>query len=276
MILALALACAPSILHRVEPPPLPAPAAEAPQAPARVRALTLAARLALLRGDSADAMRLARTGLLHAPDAAALHLVLGEAQLASGAPADARGSFLLATRGGAPIDRQAWEGVARAARSGGDGAGAKSADREALRAARAAGAGPVVVHRLHAPLADDGALDADAVREWSTVPGGTAADLGPRARLRLAIGDAAGAFDDAGRALRMSAAAGEPVREDALDVYVHAGALLARDPLPLLAELAELVRARPADDRLARRLASLARPSAAPTLPEGEAPEGGR
>ncbi|MDP2311059.1 MAG: tetratricopeptide repeat protein [Pseudomonadota bacterium] len=222
------------VLSRIAPPPVPVSTAEVGGVPARARYHYLAGRLALEDADYAGAEAAFQTALLHDPGSPWIWLALAEVAEGTGEEAEERRRVQEAVRLG-PTFPETWTRLGRVAHRSGDLRGAVEAYGEAVDHGGGSEAyGPLC--RLL--VAREDPLAASTVRAWSALALGDLEPLRERGRLRLLVGDLAGAVGDLGEALVRS-----PADARLLDEYLTAvtGSGLYRQGLARLAVLHRVV-----------------------------------
>ncbi|MFZ5482057.1 MAG: tetratricopeptide repeat protein [Myxococcota bacterium] len=197
IVAALLTGCA-SALSTVRPPPAPvATADDAGHVPARARYHYLVARVAIAEGDWEEAEQALQTALLHDPGSPWILLALAEVAQGAGETSVERDRLREAVRvaPGLPV---AWSRLADAELRSGDARAAVAALREAVDI----GAGDDAWATLCRLLVQRDEPDAAGmVRKWSARPLADGELFRERGRLRLQIGDVAGAAVDLGEAL---------------------------------------------------------------------------
>ncbi len=199
-------------LSQVRPPPGPVVESSPAGVPSRARYQYLVGRLAREQGDWVAAESGFKTALLHDPDSPWLWLALADVSAGAGESAEELARVEQAVQSG-PSNPVAWTRLGEIKLREGDVRGGLDALREAIDAG-AGSAAYAPLCRVLVQRADP--LAASTVRAWSalpldSVPSDSAwsrtapSDLGgllrERGRLRLQVGDLAGATDDLGEAL---------------------------------------------------------------------------
>jgi tetratricopeptide (TPR) repeat protein len=185
------------VLTRIAAPPVPVAAVAPTAVPARARYQVLVGHLALEAEDWAGAEAALQTALLHDADSPWIWLALADVAAGQGADVEERRRVLEAVRLGPELPA-AWVRLGAVDQRAGDLSGAVDAYRAAV--ARGAGAeAHAALCRLLVTRKDP--LAAAAVAEWAALPVTEPDALRERGRLRLLVGDLAGAVADLGEAL---------------------------------------------------------------------------
>ncbi|MES2642182.1 MAG: tetratricopeptide repeat protein [Myxococcota bacterium] len=222
------------VLSRIAPPPVPVPHAAPAGVPSRARYHYLVGRLALEEADYAAAEAAFQTALLHDPASPWIWLALAEVAEGAGEEAEERRRVQEAVRLG-PTTPETWVRLGVVSQRAGDLRGAVEAYGEAVdHGAGSEAYGPL--SRLLVARKDP--LAASTVRAWSLLPLTELEPLRERGRLRLLVGDLAGAVADLGEALVRS-----PADARLLDEYLTAvtGSGLYRQGLARLTVLHRVV-----------------------------------